>query len=110
MIDINVDSEIIVNRVASRRVCRNCGHSQSISDEVEDNCAKCGGVLIRRADDAPERMRHRLDVYRERTEPLINYYIERELLVPIDGARTIPEVTEQIFAFIDGIIGANEVE
>ena len=110
VIDINVDSEVIISRVASRRICPSCGHSQSVSGEAEEDCAKCGGELIRRADDAPERMRHRLDVYREHTEPLINYYIERDLLVPIDGARTIPEVSEQIFAFIDEMIGENDVE
>lgn len=105
VLDIAVDSEAIIARVASRRVCPDCGHTQSIKGGEEENCARCGGALIQRADDTPERMRHRLDVYRERTEPLINYYIEREKLVPIDGARTISEVSEQIFAFIDERIG-----
>ena len=49
-------------------------------------------------------MRHRLDVYRGRTLPLINYYTEREKLVPIDGARSIYEVRDQIFGFMDGMI------
>ncbi len=104
VLDIDVDSEIIINRVASRRVCPACGHSQSVREGEQELCAKCGGELVQRADDTPERMRHRLDVYRERTLPLINYYTEREKLVPIDGARSIYEVRDQIFGFMDGMI------
>ena len=104
VLDIDVDSEIIIDRVASRRVCPGCGHSQSVHEGEEELCAKCGGELIQRADDTPERMRHRLDVYRERTLPLINYYTEREKLVQVNGALPIADVSAQIFEFMDGII------
>lgn len=104
VLDIDVESEIIIKRVASRRVCPACGHTQSVHEGEEELCTKCGGGLVQRADDTPERMRHRLDVYRERTLPLINYYSEREKLVPINGARTIAEVSSQIFDFMDGMI------
>ena len=104
VLDIDVDSEIIINRVASRRVCPACGHTQSVREGEAELCAKCGGELVQRADDTPERMRHRLDVYRERTLPLINYYTEREKLVQIDGARSIHEVRDRIFDFMDGMI------
>ena len=49
-------------------------------------------------------MRHRLEVYHESTEPLIRCYAERGLLVPIDGERTIPEVSEEIFEYIDSCL------
>ena len=104
VLDIDVESELIIERVASRRVCPACGHTQSVHEGEAELCAKCGEGLVQRADDTPERMRHRLDVYRERTMPLINYYTEREKLVPIDGARSIAEVRDQIFEFMDGII------
>lgn len=104
VLDIDVDSELIIARVASRRVCPDCGHTQSVHEGEEELCAKCGSGLVQRADDTPERMRHRLDVYRERTLPLINYYLEREKLVPIDGARAIDAVSEQIFDFMDGML------
>lgn len=104
VLDIDVDGDIIINRVASRRVCPKCGHSQSVHEGEEELCQKCGGGLVQRADDTPERMRHRLDVYRERTYPLIMYYTERKKLVPIDGAMTIAEVSKQIFYHIDRLI------
>ncbi|MBR0134695.1 MAG: adenylate kinase [Clostridia bacterium] len=104
VLDIDVDSELIINRVSSRRVCPGCGHTQSVQQGDEEVCSKCGSGLVQRADDTPERMRHRLEVYRESTLPLINFYVEREKLVPIDGARAIKEVSSQIFDFMDGMI------
>lgn len=102
VIDIEVPGEIIIRRVASRRVCPACGHTQSVQPGEEEICARCGAALIQRADDTEERMRHRLDVYHESTEPLIRYYMERELIVPVDGAMTIREVSQQIFSILDG--------
>ncbi len=104
VIDIEVDSEIIIARVAKRRVCPVCGHTQSVEPGSPELCEKCGAELIRRADDTEERMRHRLEVYHESTEPLIRCYAERGLLVPIDGERTIPEVSEEIFEYIDSCL------
>jgi adenylate kinases len=101
VIDIEVPGEIIIRRVASRRVCPKCGHTQSVHEGEEEICEKCGAALIQRADDTEEKMRHRLDVYHESTEPLIRYYFERDLIVPVDGARTIAEVSEQIFGILD---------
>lgn len=102
VIDIEVPGEIIIRRVASRRVCPACGHTQSVQPGEEEICDRCGAALIQRADDTEERMRHRLDVYHESTEPLIRYYMERELIVPVDGAMTIREVSQQIFSILDG--------
>ena len=104
VLDIDVDAEIIVDRVAARRVCPQCKHSQTVHSGEEEVCAKCGAQLIRRPDDTPESMRHRLEVYRERTYPLIEFYRDRNLLVRIDGSQTVPEVSKQIFDFIDSKI------
>ena len=104
VIDIEVDSEIIIRRVASRRVCPVCGHTQSVQPGEAEICARCGAELVQRADDTEERMRHRLDVYHESTEPLIRYYTDKGSIVTIDGARTIPEVAEQIFAYLDTLL------
>ena len=64
VIDINVDSDILIERVSSRRVCPKCNHSQCVSAAdtaagKPELCAKCGAELIRRPDDNPESMRHR---------------------------------------------------
>ena len=71
-------------------------------------CAKCGAELIRRPDDNPESMRHRLEVYYDRTFPLINFYREKGLLVPIDGAMSIGDVSNRIFAALDPIFEKNK--
>ena len=108
VLDIDVDGELLIARVASRRVCPACGHSQSVHEGEREVCAKCGGALTQRPDDTPERMRHRLDVYRERTHPLIRHYTELEKLVPIDGSRTISEVAAAIFERLDAIAAKEE--
>lgn len=104
VLNIDVDSELIVERISSRHICPDCGRTQSAQEGETALCEQCGVLLVRRADDAPESVRRRLEVYAERTMPLINYYTERDKLVPIDGARAIAEVSDQIFGFIDGLI------
>lgn len=110
VIDIEVPGEIIIRRVASRRVCPACGHTESVQPGEEEICEKCGAALIQRADDTEEKMRHRLEVYHESTEPLIRYYTERGLIAPVDGAMTIAEVAEQIFGILDAKKEAEENE
>ncbi len=110
VIDIEIPGEIIIRRVASRRVCPACGHTESVQPGEEEICEKCGAALIQRADDTEEKMRHRLEVYHESTEPLIRYYTERGLIAPVDGAMTIAEVAEQIFGILDAKKEAEENE
>lgn len=105
VIDINVDADILIQRVAARRVCTQCHHSQTIHEGEAEICAKCGAPLERRTDDNPESMRHRLEVYYQRTHPLIKFYRDRKLLVPIDGSKRIAEVSAQIFDYLDSKFG-----
>ena len=86
---IDVDSEVIVNRLCSRRMCKACGHIGTVSDEA---CPKCGGEMYQRDDDNESTVRNRLDVYEKSTSPLIDYYRGCELLVTIDGDRDPAEV------------------
>ena len=81
---IEVDPEVIVKRLCSRRMCRACGYIGSDADAV---CPKCGGEMYQRDDDNEETVRNRLDVYDKSTSPLIDYYRGSELLVAIDGDR-----------------------
>ena len=81
---IEVDPEVIVKRLCSRRMCRACGYIGSDADAV---CPKCGGEMYQRDDDNEETVRNRLDVYDKSTSPLIDYYRGSELLVSIDGDR-----------------------
>ena len=86
---IDVDPEVIVGRLTSRRMCRACGYIGSAADG--DVCPKCGGEMYQRDDDNEATVRNRLDVYETATSPLIDYYRGCDLLVTIDGDRD-PEV------------------
>lgn len=81
---IDVDSEVIVKRLTSRRMCKDCGY---IGSEADAQCPKCGGGMYQRDDDNEATVRNRLDVYEKSTSPLIDYYRGCDLLVSIDGDR-----------------------
>lgn len=81
---IDVEPEVIVNRLCSRRMCRDCGYIGSVADAV---CPKCSGEMYQRDDDNETTVRNRLEVYETSTAPLIDYYRGCDLLVSIDGDR-----------------------
>ncbi len=86
---LEVPDEIVVGRIAGRRVCPTCGatfHVDILPSKVEGICDACGAELIIRKDDAPETVRHRLEVYAEQTFPLIAYYKDQGLLHTVDGS------------------------
>jgi adenylate kinase len=82
---VDVDPEVIVGRLTSRRMCRACGYIGSVADG--DSCPKCGGEMYQRDDDNEVTVRNRLDVYEKSTSPLVDYYRGCDLLVEIDGDR-----------------------
>ncbi len=86
---IDVDPEVIIKRLTSRRICRNCGHIGTAADE---KCPVCGGEMYQRDDDNEATVRNRLDVYEKQTSPLIDYYRGCDRLVTIDGDRNPDEV------------------
>ena len=81
---IDVEAEVIVKRLTSRRMCKYCGYIGSVADE---SCPKCNGEMYQRDDDNEATVRNRLDVYERSTSPLIDYYRGCNLLVSIDGDR-----------------------
>ncbi len=87
---IDVDPEVIVKRLSSRRMCRDCG---AIGTEADGpSCKACGGEMYQRDDDNEQTVRNRLEVYEKSTSPLIDYYRGCDLLVTIDGDRDPDEV------------------
>ena len=96
VIYLHVDDEVIIRRLSQRFVCTECGNLVVSGEGKKTACDKCGGELKRRTDDSPETVKHRLSVYREKTEPLIGYYEEKNLLLRIDGLGDIGEIFEQI--------------
>ncbi|MFH0916097.1 MAG: adenylate kinase [bacterium] len=96
---ILVDEEDLVRRLTGRRICRVCQapfHVLFNAPKTEGVCEKCGGELYQRDDDAEVTVRNRLEVYREQTEPLIEYYDRAGVVARIDGAQTPEAVYEDI--------------
>ncbi len=106
VINITVPDEEIVKRIVFRRTCKNCGAVYNLiysPPKVEGRCDECGGELYQRDDDKEETVRERLRVYREQTEPLIQYYSQKGVVRDIDGTKSIDEVWNEIEKVLENI-------
>jgi formate dehydrogenase gamma subunit len=97
VLDYELPIDKIVERLAGRRVCSSCKGISHISAKLAspDTCPHCGGKLIQREDDRPEAIRVRMEAYRRSTEPLIEYYGQRGLLVTISAEGTASEILQR---------------
>lgn len=96
---IQVPSEFILERMTGRRVCPSCGasyHFKFNPTKIESKCDVCGSDIIQRKDDSEETVKERLAVYERQTQPLIEYYKDKDLLSVVDGTKAINEVFESI--------------
>ena len=103
VIAIDVPREKLIERLAGRRVCSACGRVYNIVSDppaVDGVCDACGGELTQRADDTPDAVAKRLDLYQRETAPLVERYEQQGVVERIDGDRPINEVTESIVAAI----------
>jgi adenylate kinase len=106
VINLNVPDKIIIQRLSNRLVCRRCGaifNRLTLKPKKDSICDECGGELYTRDDDRPDVIRERLNVYRRETAPLIQYYMNKELLkhVCCNDLKTPPEViVEKIVSII----------
>ena len=99
VINVDVKDEVLLHRMAGRRVCLNCGHTYHLDyhpPKVEGVCDHCGNKLIQRPDDLEESVMNRLAIYNEKTKPLLDYYDEKNLLVVIDGEQSTNKVFHDI--------------
>jgi adenylate kinase len=105
VIEMRVDDEALVERLAGRFTCATCGagyHDKFQRPKVDEVCDKCGGTTFtRRDDDNEETVRARLVVYHEQTAPLLPYYEGHGVLRTVDGMADIDEVTRQIGAVLE---------
>lgn len=100
-VELVVDEDEVVRRLSGRRTCRRCGRVWHVLYDPptrEGVCDDCGGELFQRDDDLEETVRHRLEVYREQTSPLVAYYADEGVLVGIDATGPVEEVTERALA------------
>jgi len=98
---MDVDFEILMKRLTGRRTCSLTGRLLNVhfsSQEQLDECIKAGGELIHREDDNEETIGNRLEVYRENTEPLVDFYRKRNRLTTVDAEGQIDEVYERMTA------------
>lgn len=103
-VNIEVPDANIVKRMSGRRACLTCGatyHLEHNPTKIDGICDVCGKELILREDDKPETVLKRLKVYHEKTQPLIDYYTDRDILVHIDGTKDMGEVFAEIVKVIE---------
>jgi len=107
VININVPDEIIITRLSNRLTCKKCGtiyNKLTLKPKKDNICDQCGGQLYQREDDKPKVIQERLNVYRKKTEPLIEHYKKKNLLknVSCNDLMTPPEViVEKIKSIIN---------
>ncbi len=98
-LSIEIEDQVIVDRMSGRRTCKECSqtfHVVSNPPKQEGICDFCGGELNIRKDDAPETVKARLETYHKETEPLKAFYAERSKLKTVDNQPTIEATTAEI--------------
>ncbi len=103
VIDLEVPTSLVLRRLASRRVCSDCGtnYSVRVPPKTDWICDVCGGEVVQREDDTEEAIQRRLDLYERQTAPLIAWYRARDLLVPINGQGHPDAVTTRMVRAIE---------
>lgn len=103
VIDLEVPTDIVLSRLAGRRVCQDCGANYSIATPPKQAwiCDNCGGEVVQREDDTESAIKRRLALYEEETEPLIAWYLAKDKLVTVDGLGSPDAVTHRLIRSID---------
>jgi adenylate kinase len=105
VLDIVVPEDVLVQRLATRRICSKCG--ANAAPEWKTACGKCGGTLVTRVDDGIEIVRERLKIYMRQTRPLVEYYAGRASFTSVDGNQPPDVVTAAIDAALDAALEAH---
>lgn len=103
VIKLRVKDKKAIERLSGRGTCKRCGalyHTTNLPPKREGICDRCGGELIVREDDREEAILKRLEVYRKETQPLVDYYTKKGLLVTIDGENPVEEVTKDLLLLL----------
>ncbi|HVX16612.1 MAG TPA: adenylate kinase [Acidimicrobiales bacterium] len=107
VVNLEVPTDVVLDRLASRRVCTDCGANYSTSEPPKNGwvCDDCGGDVVQRDDDTEEAISRRLALYEKETAPLVDWYRDAGLLAEIDGLGDAAEVTERVVAAIEDRMG-----
>ncbi len=101
VLSFEVPDELIIKRIAGRRVCPKCGASYHVEfnpPKAEGICDACGSELIIRKDDNEETVKNRLSNYHSQTAPLVDFYKNKGVFAQIDGSQKLEKVTQDMFA------------
>jgi adenylate kinase len=104
VVNLQVPTVDVLERLASRRVCCDCGANYSVHDNpprVRGICDVCGGEVVQRDDDTESAIRRRLELYELETAPLIEWFASRGLLAHIEGSGSPDDVTERLVVEVD---------
>ncbi len=103
VVDLDVSRDVVLARLAARRVCLDCGANYSVAVPPKHNwtCDFCGGEVVQRDDDTEEAIARRLDLYDLQTAPLIDYYKGQNLLEIVDGVGSADDVLARLVQVID---------
>jgi len=103
VIDLDVPQEVVLRRLAGRRVCADCGANYSVDKPPRYDCVcdNCGGEVEQREDDTPAAIEKRLAEYERETAPLVDWYRDLGLLEVVDGQGGASDVTQRLFAVVD---------
>ena len=102
-VNLDVPRELVLARLASRRVCSDCGTNYSTQQPPKygATCDVCAGDVVQRPDDTEAAINRRLDLYEEQTAPLMRWFEERHLLETVDGTGTPNEIFNRLVCVID---------
>nr|WP_283243700.1 adenylate kinase [Feifania hominis] len=106
VVSIEVPDEAIIERMGGRRCCESCGASYHVKynpSERGELCEKCGGKLVIRADDNPETVKKRLDVFHSQTEELKEYYHSKGLLKIVIGQEEVADTTAEMSKVLESL-------
>jgi adenylate kinase len=110
VVNLEVPRDIVLHRLASRRVCTDCGTNYSAEEapKYDMTCDVCGGDVVQREDDTHDSIERRLDLYERETSPLMAWFADRDLFQTVDGMAHPDEVTRRLVRAIDGVRDAKQ--
>jgi adenylate kinase len=104
VLNIEVDEQLLTDRLVYRRSCANCGakYNLKLNPPLNDEkCDKCDGELVQRSDDTEENAKRRFETYHKETAPLIEYYSKKGLLKNIDGNSNINQIFDEVLSAVN---------
>jgi adenylate kinase len=109
VLNLKIDDQTVVQRMAGRRSCPQCGavyHIENLKPKVEGMCDNDGTRLIQRPDDSIEGVANRLKTYHQQTEPVVDYYKNNNTVYDIDANKDVDAVSSLVFESLDSLVSA----